>query len=132
MSLPKSWSSAVCLPCVSSQRLHCWDRLTPWAGEKGRRMGCLLALLAGFAPRVALALVWIFTNWVDRAFNGFLIPLLGLIVFPYATLFYVLAYNPVSGGVGGWGWIFVVLGFVFDIGHWVGGGVTGRQRYTSA
>ena len=95
-------------------------------------MGCLLALLAGFAPRVALALVWIFTNWVDRAFNGFLIPLLGLIVFPYATLFYVLAYNPVSGGVGGWGWIFVVLGFVFDIGRWVGGGVTGRQRYASA
>ena len=29
-------------------------------------------------------------------------------------------------------WIFVVLGFVFDIGHWVGGGVTGRQRYASA
>ena len=48
-------------------------------------MGCLLALLAGFAPRVALALVWIFTNWVDRAFNGFLIPLLGLIVFTYAS-----------------------------------------------
>jgi hypothetical protein len=36
-------------------------------------MGCLLALLAGFAPReFALALVWIFTNLVDRAFNGFL------------------------------------------------------------
>jgi hypothetical protein len=95
-------------------------------------MGCLLALLAGFAPRVALALIWIFTNLVDRAFNGFLIPLLGLIVFPYATLFYVLAYSPVGGGVGGWGWIFVVLGFVFDIGHWVGGGVAGRQRYASA
>jgi hypothetical protein len=108
------------------------DRLTPWAERKDRRMGCLLALLAGFAPRVALALVWIFTNLVDRAFNGFLIPLLGLIVFPYATLFYVLAYSPVSGGVGGWGWIFVVLGFVFDIGHWVGGGVTGRRRYASA
>jgi hypothetical protein len=36
-------------------------------------------------------------------------------------------YSPVSGGVGGWGWIPVVLGFVFDIGPWVGGGVTGRQ-----
>jgi hypothetical protein len=35
-------------------------------------MGCLLALLAGFAPRVAPALVWNFTNLVDRAFNGFL------------------------------------------------------------
>ena len=98
----------------------------------GPRLRGLLALLAGFAPRVALVLVWIFTNLVDRAFNGFLIPLLGLIVFPYATLFYVLAYSPVSGGVGGWGWIFVVLGFVFDIGHWVGGGVTGRRRYASA
>jgi hypothetical protein len=61
-------------------------------------MGCLLALLAGVAPRVALVLVWIFTNWVDRALNGFLIPLLGLIVFPYATLFYVLAYNRLLAG----------------------------------
>jgi hypothetical protein len=120
------------VPINSGVQICSVERLTPWAGGKGRRMGCLLALLAGFAPRVALALVWIFTNWVDRAFNGFLIPLLGLIVFPYATLFYVLAYSPVSGGVGGWGWIFVVLGFVFDIGHWVGGGVTGRQRYASA
>jgi hypothetical protein len=121
----------VSLAGASASTMSC-DRLTPWAGEKGRRMGCLLALLAGFAPRVALALVWIFTNLVDRAFNGFLIPLLGLIVFPYATLFYVLAYNPVTGGLAGWGWFFVVVGFIFDIGHWVGGGVTGRQRYASA
>jgi hypothetical protein len=91
-------------------------------------MGCLLALLAGFAPRIALFLVWIFTNLVDRAFNGFLIPLLGLIVFPYATLFYVLAYSPV-GGVTGFGWAFVVLGFLFDIGHWAYGGRRGQQRY---
>jgi len=119
-------------PINSGVQIFSVERLIPWAGGKGRRMGCLLALLAGFAPRVALVLVWIFTNLVDRAFNGFLIPLLGLIAFPYATLFYVLAYNPVIGGVGGWGWIFVVLGFVFDIGHWVGGGVTGRQRYARA
>ncbi len=91
-------------------------------------MGCLLALLAGFAPRVALGLVWIFTNLVDRAFTGLLVPLLGLILFPYATLFYVLAYSPVTG-VNGWGWTFVVLGFIFDIGHWTRGGATGRQRY---
>jgi hypothetical protein len=94
-------------------------------------MGCLLALLAGFAPRVALVIVWIFSNLVDRAFSGFLIPLLGLILFPYATLFYVLAYSPVIG-VNGWGWAFVVLGFILDIGHWAGGGVTGRQRYATA
>jgi len=91
-------------------------------------MGCLFALLAGFAPRIALIFVWIFTNLVDRAYTGFLIPLLGLIFFPYATLFYVLAYSPVNG-VSTTGWIFVILGFIFDIGHWVGGGVTGRRRY---
>ena len=66
-------------------------------------MGCLFALLAGFAPRIALVLVWIFTNLVDRAFSGFLVPLLGLIFLPYATLFYVLSWSPV-GGVTGWGW----------------------------
>jgi hypothetical protein len=91
-------------------------------------MGCLLALLAGFAPRVVLILVWIFSNLVDRAFSGFLIPLLGLIVFPYATLFYVLAYSPV-GGVTGWGWAFVILGFLLDLGHWTGGGRSARRQY---
>jgi hypothetical protein len=94
-------------------------------------MGCLFALLAGFAPRIALVLVWIFTNLVDRAFTGFLLPLLGLIFLPYATLFYVLAWSPV-GGVRGWGWFFVILGLILDIGHWVGGGHTGRRRYATA
>jgi hypothetical protein len=94
-------------------------------------MGCLLVLLASFAPRVALALVWIFSNLVDRAFSGFVVPLLGLIFLPYTTLFYVLAWSPV-GGVNGWGWFFVTSGVVFDIGHWAGSGYTGRQRYATA
>lgn len=94
-------------------------------------MGCLLALLAGFAPRVVLVLVWIFSNLVDRAFHGFLVPLLGLIFFPYATLFFVLAYNPISHGLSGWGWVFVIIGFVFDLGHWAGGGAAGRSRQTA-
>ena len=68
------------------------------------------ALLAGFAPRVALALVWIFTNLVDRAFNGFLIPLLGLIIFPYATLFYVLAYAILMQPVCLWGYVSELTG----------------------
>jgi hypothetical protein len=94
-------------------------------------MGCLLVLLASFAPRVALALVWIFSNLVDRAFSGFLVPLLGLIFLPYTTLFYVLAWSPV-GGVSGWGWFFVISGLVFDGAHWAGSGYTGRQRYATA
>jgi len=98
--------------------------------EREAKMGCLFALLAGFAPRVALVLVWIFTTLVDRAFSGFFVPLLGLIFLPYATLFYVLSWSPI-GGVSGWGWFFVILGVLFDIGHWTGSGYSSRQRYAT-
>ena len=91
-------------------------------------MGCLLVLLAAFAPRVTLFFVWIFSDLVDRAFGGFVIPLLGLLVLPYTTLFYVLAWSPV-GGVSGWGWLVVALGFFCDLGHLAVGGMRGRQRY---
>ena len=89
-------------------------------------MGCLLVLLAAFAPRVTLFFVWIFSDLVDRAFSGFVIPLLGLIALPYTTLFYVLAWSPV-GGVSGWGWLVVALGFFCDLGHLAAGAMGGRQ-----
>jgi hypothetical protein len=93
-------------------------------------VGCLLALLAAFAPRVVLVILWIFSDLVDRAFSTFLIPLLGLLLFPYATLFYVLAWSPI-GGVSGWEWAFVTLGFVFDIAHWAGGSAARRSSATT-
>jgi CDP-diglyceride synthetase len=89
-------------------------------------MGCLLALLAAISPRLALVLVWIFTNLVDRAFTGFLLPLLGLIFLPLTTLLYVLAYQPLVG-VSGWGWVLVIVGLLFDLGSY-GGGAFGRRR----
>jgi hypothetical protein len=89
-------------------------------------MGCLLAVLAAISPRLALVLVWIFTNLVDRAFEGFLLPLLGLIFLPLTTLVYVLAYQPVTG-VTGWGWFFVILAVLFDLGSY-GGGAFSRRR----
>jgi CDP-diglyceride synthetase len=86
----------------------------------------LFAILAALSPRLALVLVWIFTNLVDRAFEGFLLPLLGLIFLPFTTLLYVLAYKPVVG-VTGWGWFFVFIGVLFDLGSY-GGGAFGRRR----
>ena len=77
-------------------------------------MGCVLALLAGFAPRLVLILVWIFSDLVDRAFSGFLVPLLGLLVLPYTTLFYVLVWGPING-VSGAGWLLVALGVFLDL-----------------
>jgi hypothetical protein len=89
-------------------------------------MGCLFALLAAISPRLALLLVWIFTDLVDRAFTGFLLPLVGLILLPFTTLLYVLAYQPLIG-VTGWGWFFIFLGLLFDLGSYGGGALGGRR-----
>jgi hypothetical protein len=89
-------------------------------------MGCLLLLLASFAPRVVLVLVWIFGDLVDRAFSGFIVPLLGLILLPYTTLFYVLAWSPV-GGVSDGGWFLVATGVMLDILHLVSGAYSRRR-----
>jgi hypothetical protein len=91
-------------------------------------MGCLFAIFAAFTPRIALVILWIWTNLVDRAFDTFIVPLIGLLILPYTTLFYVLAWSPV-GGVNVWGWLFVVLGFFFDIGHWAAGARARRGGY---
>jgi hypothetical protein len=93
-------------------------------------MGCLFAIVAAFTPRIALGVLWIFTNLVDRAYSTFIVPLLGLIFVPYATLFYVLSWRPVVG-VTGWGWVWVILGLVFDLGHYVAG-YAGRRRIMPA
>jgi hypothetical protein len=88
-------------------------------------MGCLLALFAGFFPRFALFLVWILRpNRVDAAFDTFILPLLGIIFLPFATLMYVILYTP-GVGLTGWEWFWVVFSAILDIGHW-GAGYTQR------
>jgi hypothetical protein len=83
-------------------------------------MGCLIVLMSLIGPRVALIFTWIFTNLVDRAFDGILIPLAGLIVLPWTTFLYVLAYNPIDG-VSGIGWLVVGIGVLADLGSYSAG-----------
>ena len=72
---------------------------------------CCLALSAGFiGPRFALLLWWIFGDKVDAAFSSWIWPLLGLLFLPWTTLAYVLAWGPVYGVSGFWGWLLVALG----------------------
>jgi hypothetical protein len=88
-------------------------------------MGCLLAVFAGFFPRIALVCLWIFTNDVDRAYDSFIVPLLGLIFLPLTTLVYALAWSPV-GGVEGIEWLWVALALVLDLSAY-GGGARARR-----
>jgi hypothetical protein len=89
-------------------------------------VGCLLAIFAGFFPRLALVCLWIFTNDVDRAYDSFILPLLGLFFLPLTTLVYALAWSP-AGGVEGFEWFFVGLAFVLDLGSYAGGARSRRD-----
>jgi hypothetical protein len=81
-------------------------------------MGCLFALVAVLSPRLALFLLWAFTNYVNLAFHGgWFWPLAGIAVAPWTTLFYVLVYAPV-GSIHVAGWILVAIGVAMDLSSW--------------
>jgi hypothetical protein len=90
-------------------------------------LGCIFVLIALLSPRLAVALMWIFTPWVDRAFGPIIWPILGIIFFPLTMLLYVIFWNTGGRGVTGWEWIFVILAFFGDVTSW-GGGAFGRRR----
>ena len=81
-------------------------------------MGCLFALVAVLSPRLAVFLLWAFTNYVNLAFHGgWFLPLLGLLFAPWTTLMYVLVYVPV-GPIHVAGWILVAIGVLLDLSSW--------------
>ena len=81
-------------------------------------MGCLFALFGGLFPRLALLVVRIARPaLVGPVFNTFLLPLLGIIFLPFATLIYVIVYTPGVGLIG-FDWFWVILAVLLDLGHW--------------
>ena len=87
-------------------------------------MCCVLAILAFFGPRLALFLLAVFTTYLNRAFDTFLIPFLGFVFLPWTTIAYAIAQNEL-GGLNGIGLLVVILGVLADVGV-LGGGA--RQR----
>lgn len=87
--------------------------------------GCLLAMLAAFAPRLVLILAWIFgTRW-DLVWRGnWFLPILGIIFLPYTTVMYMLVWSPV-GGIVGFDWLWLALGLMMDLMKW---GMIGNSR----
>jgi hypothetical protein len=78
---------------------------------------CFLVLASGLGARLVLALVWIFGNRVELAFDSWIVPLLGLLLLPWTTLFYVLVWS--SGvGVTGAEWLVVAVGVALDLGSY--------------
>jgi len=85
---------------------------------------CVLILLAFFTPRIVLFILWLLTDYLSRAYDGFVLPLLGFLFLPATTLAYAIAQNEL-GGINGLGLVVVLIGLAVDIGL-LGGGA--RQR----
>ncbi len=91
---------------------------------------CVLALLALITPRVILVLMFLFTDYLGRAYHGFLIPLLGFIFLPLTTIVYAWIVN--SGHqVTDIYLVILIVAVVIDLGG-VGGGHYSRRRRAEA
>jgi hypothetical protein len=49
-------------------------------------MPCLILIVFLAFPRVALLLLFFFSNYLERAYHGLILPLLGFLFLPLTTL----------------------------------------------
>lgn len=90
-------------------------------------MPCLLGVLALVFPRLMLVLVWFFSDYLGRAYDTVLWPLLGFFFLPLTTLAWAFAVNSTGGSVSGGYLALVVIAVVVDLGL-VGGRRASRRR----
>ena len=89
-------------------------------------MGCFIGCLALGAPRLALILVVIFSDFIGRAYATTIWPLLGFFLMPTTTLAYAWAINT-GGSVQGLRLVVVVVAVLIDLGL-VGAGARSRRE----
>ena len=87
---------------------------------------CLLLIIAILGPRIGMILLWLFSNFYDKPFDGFLLPLLGFFFMPFTTLAYGWAINS-AGSVSGFYLAVVIFAVLLDLGV-IGGGARERKR----
>jgi hypothetical protein len=87
--------------------------------------GCLIVLIGMISPRLAIIVLWLFTDILGRAYEEFWIPLIGFFLLPITTLVYALVYDPIEG-INSFGWLLVIIAVALDLGAY--GGSSRRRR----
>ena len=90
-------------------------------------MGCLVVLLAFLSPRLALFVLFLFTDLLSRAFDSWFVPFLGFFLLPWTTLAYAVMWSS-SDRVYGFEWFIVILAFLLDIGSYARSGRLRTRR----
>ena len=90
-------------------------------------MCCFVALGILVVPRLALALMWFFSSYLQRAYHGsMLVPLLGFFFLPLTTIVYAWEMNshlPLAGI----NLLWLLIAVIIDLGG-LGGSARGRSR----
>src|ERR1039457_3059977 len=90
-------------------------------------MPCFLLLVILLFPRIALALMWFFSTYLQRAFHGgLLLPVLGFIFLPLTTIVYAWELN--SGmPTAGINLLWLLIAVIIGLGG-LGGGAQRQSR----
>jgi len=91
-------------------------------------MPCLLLVLFLAFPRIALLLLFIFSNYLQRAYHGLILPLLGFLFLPLTTLAYAWMVNtgqPTTGV----NLLILIIAVVIDLSGIGGGEYHRRSRW---
>ena len=94
-------------------------------------MPCLLALLAVAFPRVAIVLLWLFTNFFTGIYHSIVIPVLGFLFLPLTLIVYTYLERTTPGATPGsmsaGQLIFLFIAVILDLGL-LSGGAYRRRR----
>ncbi len=98
---------------------------------------CFVTALGLLAPRFVILVLWLFTDYMSRAYTGWILPTVGFFLLPTTTIAYAIAKDSLStpgGGLTAGGAVVIALGVVIDVGL-IGGGrgiaKRGRRRADS-
>ena len=89
-------------------------------------MGCCLLVLVLTFPRIVLAVLFFFTTYLERAYHGLLVPLLGFLFLPLTTLCYAWMRNS-HMPIAGINLFVLIVAAIIDAGG-LGGGASRRWR----
>jgi hypothetical protein len=89
-------------------------------------MPCLLALLSIAFPRVAIVLLWLFSNFFTGVYQNVIIPVLGFLFLPLTLIVYTYLAKTSGGHLTTTQFVFIFIAVIVDLGL-IGGG-TFRRR----
>jgi hypothetical protein len=96
--------------------------------REGNFVPCLLLIIFLAFPRIALVLLFLFSNYLQRAYHGLLLPLLGFLFLPLTTLAYAWMMNT-RQPIAGINLLILIIAVVIDLGGLSGGEHHRRRRY---